>query len=72
MDLFRNSSLGQFQSLFVRIPRIQFNSVTEHESAMLALTSRNYQASAELALVSRSHQDQLECQEFFTMPLSMK
>lgn len=68
MDLFRSSSLSWFQSPFVRIPAVQFRSVTQHKSAMVG-SSRNLQASAELARVSRSGQDQPECQEFSAVPL---
>ena len=52
MDLFRSSSLGQFQSPFVRIPAVQFSSVripntNQHNPAETARPLLNQQESAE-------------------------
>jgi hypothetical protein len=82
VPLFRNSSLGQYQSQFIgiqvvqlssiRIPTIQFKTVTKHISATMAWSRRNFQASAEFSRVSKRDQDQPEWQEFSAMPLSTK
>ena len=81
MNLFRSSFLRQFQSLFVRIPAIQFSrvrmqtvqfkSVTKHESAAVAQSSRNCQASTESAEV-REQPGPARVPEPSAVPLSMK
>jgi hypothetical protein len=68
VDLFRNSSLEQIQSMFSGyIPAVLFSSVRiaiTNQSAVMERPSRNSQALAKSAQVSRSDQDQEGYQEF--------